>query len=238
MLTIRRGLAFILLAGFIGWAAEAVSLHYGTVFGGDYIYPAQAGVFGVPLTIITYWAVFIYTGYWLVTTFLYWHGRQKPSRKQGNLLPLGLVVLADGLAVTAIDLFMDPVSVRAGSWTWVDGGPYFGVPIGNFVGWFCVTVIVTGLFRLYEYYSPQREPKIDKSVLLLPVLGYLLVGINFLVGAISYDLLPLAAIGTAIVILPALINLALYARSKFVRPNKNQTNTTDKKKHLTLKTEA
>lgn len=185
--------------------------HHGTLFGGAYSYPAQAGVFGVPFPIIAYWAVFIYTGYWLVTTFLYWFGKQKPSRGRGSLLTLGLVVLADGLAVTAIDLFMDPVSVRAGSWTWAHGGPYFGVPIGNFVGWFGVTVVATGLFRLYEYYAPQREPSIGRSVLLLPVIGYLLVGLDFLAGAISYHLLLLAGIGTGMVIVPALVNLALYA---------------------------
>ena len=211
-LTVRRGLAFILLAGFTGWAAEAVSLHYGTVFGGDYTYPAQPGLLGVPFAIITYWAVFIYTGYWLVTTFCYWLGKQKPVRRRSTLARVGALVLADGLAVTAIDLFMDPTSVKAGSWTWVDGGPYFGVPIGNFVGWFCVTVIVTGIFRLYEYYSPGRDPKFYQSILVLPVLGYLLVGVNLLVAAISYDLLSLAAIGTAIVILPAVLNLALYLR--------------------------
>ncbi len=220
VLTVWRGLAFILLAGFTGWAAEAISLHYGTVFGGDYIYPAQPGIFGVPFTIVTYWAVFIYTGYWLVTTFRYWLGKTKSSRKQNNLALLGLLVLADGLAVTAIDLFMDPISVKAGSWAWVDGGPYFGVPIGNFVGWFAVTVIVSGIFRLFEYYRPQREPKINKSILLLPVLGYLLIGVNFLVGAISYGLLHLAAIGTAIVIIPAAVNLVLYLRSK---PAENRT---------------
>ena len=32
-LTIRRGLSFIFLAGFVGFAAEAISLHFGTFFG-------------------------------------------------------------------------------------------------------------------------------------------------------------------------------------------------------------
>lgn len=237
VLTVWRGLAFILLAGFTGWAAEAISLHYGTIFGGDYIYPAQPGILGVPLTIITYWAVFIYTGYWLVTTFRYWLGKTKPRYKQNNLKTLGLLVVADGLAVTAIDLFMDPVSVRAGSWAWVDGGPYFGVPIGNFVGWFAVTVIVSGIFRLFEYYRPQIEPKISKSILLLPVLGYLLVGVNFLAGAIAYDMLALAAIGAAIVIVPAVVNLALYLRSKRAESKVESNDLTAKKKRLVFKVE-
>ena len=219
-LTIWRGMTFILLAGFAGWAAEAVSLHYVTLFGGDYVYPVQAELFGVPLTIIMYWAVFIYTGYWLVTTFLYWLGRKKPTRTRSSLATVGLIVIADGLAVTAIDLFMDPLSVKWGSWVWVGSGPYFGVPVGNFVGWFFVTVVVTGLFRLFEYYSPQQEPRISRSVLLLPVLGYVLLGVNFLAAALSFGMLALAVIGVAIVILPALVNLALYSRSRSIKPKK------------------
>lgn len=237
-LTVWRGVAFLLLAGFTGWASEAASLHFGTVFGGDYTYPAQASLWGVPLTVITYWAVFIYTGYWLVTTFRYWLGKKKPVRSQNNLTSLGLIVVADGLAVTAIDLFMDPISVKAGSWTWVNGGPYFGVPIGNFVGWFLVTIVATGLFRLFEYYSPQREAKTSKSILLLPVLGYLLVGVDSLTGAISYKLLLLAAIGTAIVIVPAVVNLALYVRSKSTDTKEESKHLADKRKRLAFKTEA
>lgn len=213
VLTVKRGLAFIFLASFIGWAAEAFSLHYGTLFGGDYTYPAQSSLLGVPIAIITYWAVFIYTGYWLVTSFLLWLSRTKPDHKHNSLLPLGLLVLADGLAVVAIDLFMDPISVRAGSWTWLHGGPYFGVPVGNFVGWFMVTVLATGLFRLFEYYKPQKAPILHKSVFLLPVLGYLLVGVNFLLSAVSYRMFVLAVIGTLLVIVPAAVNILLYWRA-------------------------
>jgi len=221
-LTARRGLTFILLAGLIGWAAEAISLHYGTLFGGEYIYPMQPSLFGVPFTIIIYWAVFIYTGYWLVSSFLYWFGRTKPNYKRGSLPFLGLLVFADGLAVMAIDLFMDPISVRAGSWTWMDGGPYFGVPIGNFIGWFVVTVLMTGLFRLFEYYKPQPDPQLSKSIFLLPVLGYLLVGVNFLVNAISYHMFLLAAIGTLLVIVPAVVNVLLYWRRTDSPPSQSK----------------
>src|SRR5262245_24689478 len=70
VLTVWRGLAFLTLASFVGWAAEAISLHYGTVFGGEYVYPTQQNIYGVPLTITIYWAIFIYAGYWLVTTYL------------------------------------------------------------------------------------------------------------------------------------------------------------------------
>lgn len=213
-LTVKRGLAFIFLAGFLGFVAEALGLNYGTVFGGEYTYKAGASVLSVPFSIIIYWAVFIYVGYWLVTTFLYWFGKDKPNKTKGSLGQLALLVLADGLAVMAIDLFMDPVEVKAGVWSWVHGGPYFGVPVGNFMGWFLVTVLVTSLFRLFEYYRPQRGQKRADSMYILPVLAYLLIGINFLHGAIKYNLPWLAVIGVLITVVPPLANLFLYFRIK------------------------
>jgi uncharacterized membrane protein len=211
-LTVRRGLGLVLLAGLVGFVAEAISLHWGTLFGGQYAYPAQAGLFGVPWPIITYWSVFIYTGYWLNTSFLYWLGKSKPVNRRSGWPWLALLILADGLAVTAIDLVMDPVSVREGSWMWRDGGPYFGVPLGNFVGWFCVTAIVSASFRLFEYLRPMPAPSIGRSAPLLPVLGYMLIGLDFLAGSISFDLFPVALLCALLLIMPACLNLLLYWR--------------------------
>lgn len=209
-----RGVLFIALAGFTGWLAEAISLHVGTLFGGEYSYPPQASLASVPVAIIAYWAVFIYIGYWLVSSFVLWLGKNKPKIAQHNLGTLGVLVLCDGIAVTAIDLFMDPISVKTGAWSWTHGGPYFGVPVGNFVGWFMVTILVTGLFRLFEYYKPRENRALAKTTFLLPVLGYLLVGINFLFGALVHHMLALAVIGILLVITPALANLLLFFRYK------------------------
>ncbi|HSX30466.1 MAG TPA: carotenoid biosynthesis protein [Candidatus Saccharimonadales bacterium] len=213
-----RGLMFIGLAGFVGFMAEAISLNHGTLFGGNYTYRAGAGmvIAKVPLSIIVYWAVFIYIGYWLVTSSLYWLNKRKPAEGHSSLRLLAPLVIADGLAVTAMDLLMDPVSTRAGSWSWQDGGPYFGVPIGNFVGWFIITIIVTGLFRTFEYYRPLAKPRRNHSIYLLPVLGYLLVGLDFLLGAASYHLSALIVIGIVVVIVPALANITLYRRGRHI----------------------
>lgn len=209
-LSVKRGMALVFLAGFVGFIAEAVSLNYGTLFGGSYSYKAGSTIWGAPISIIAFWSIFIYLGYWFVTSFLYWLGKSKPNVKLGNLKLLGLLVLADGLAVTAIDLLMDPIEVKAGVWQWLNGGSYFGVPLGNFIGWFGVTITVTGTFRLFEYYR-FREQR-NTNMILLPVLGYLLVGINFVLGALKYDLTWLALIGTITIIAPSLVNLFLYRR--------------------------
>ena len=38
------------------------------------------------------------------------------------------------------DLSLDPLRATVENrWIWISGGSYFGVPLGNFVGWFMVT---------------------------------------------------------------------------------------------------
>jgi uncharacterized membrane protein len=195
-LSMRRGLTLLGLAAGIGWLAEAVSLRVGAFFGGLYVYhPVGTMLAGVPLIVVLYWAVFIYTGYNVTTSFLVWQGKPKPQRLAGNWRELVLLVLLDGLAVTAIDLFMDPIQVHVGTWHWLNGGVYFGVPLGNFLGWFLVTVAVTGLFRGWEYLKPRPSLVADRSVYLIPVLGYGVLGISFLVSALEHQMYTLAVVG-------------------------------------------
>jgi uncharacterized membrane protein len=209
-LTIKRGLSFIILGALVGFIAEAISLHDGTLFGASYTYPHSLSLAGVPVAVVVYWAIFIYTGYWVVTAYNYWLGKTKPNKRAGSFFALGRLILADGLAVTAIDLLMDPVQSKAGAWHWTDGGPYFGVPVGNFVGWFCVTIIVTSIFRTYEYFSSNESQDFSESIILIPILGYLLIGLDFIAGAIKDQLPFLAAIGFVIVVLPSCINIWLF----------------------------
>ncbi len=211
-LTPRRGLCFIAGAALTGFAAEAISLHGLILFGGAYTYRVSPVVFDVPVAIITYWAIFIYMGYWLVNSFQVWRGIRRPAKGSTRLSTLIPLILFDGLVVTAIDLLMDPVATRLGKWTWTTGGSYFGVPIGNFVGWFCVAILVTGTFRLYEYYRPQPTPKWDKSIILLPVLGYLLVSIAFLADGLRLHMWTLSFVGAALVITPAAASLIWYCK--------------------------
>ena len=198
-LSILRGLFLISLAGLTGLFFEIVGLKYGTFFGGQYIYNAtMPQIFGVPFMVVLYWALFIYTGYAITNSFVYWLNKDKPSKFNRQLIMLVLLILSDGIIVTLIDLFMDPIQVRAGAWTWLQGGPYFGIPLGNFTGWFAVTVIVTTIFRLIEYFKPKKIT-VNKSVFLIPVIGYLVLASFYsllalqlkLYGLIAFCLIPM-----------------------------------------------
>jgi putative membrane protein len=48
------------------------------------------------------------------------------------------------------DLTMDPALSTVGHyWIWLRGGPYFGVPVSNFMGWYLTNYIIYQLFALY-----------------------------------------------------------------------------------------
>jgi putative membrane protein len=58
--------------------------------------------------------------------------------------------------MTAWDLAQDPVwSTILHGWIWLDGGPWFGVPISNYLGWLGTVFIIFLLFALYLRRRPS-----------------------------------------------------------------------------------
>jgi uncharacterized membrane protein len=65
------------------------------------------------------------------------------------------------LVMTSWDFCMDPIwSTVVRAWTWIDGGPYFGVPISNFFGWYANVFLIYLLFAL----SLRRSAPPTKSL--------------------------------------------------------------------------
>lgn len=212
-LSFFRGLGFIFVSMLTGFIFEFVGLNYGIVFGGTYKYHGLGPMlYDIPLLVPLYWAVFIYAGYTISSSFLFWIGKDKPRHGQGNTILLPLLILLDGLIVTAIDVFMDPLQVRLETWVWIEQGSYsyFGVPIGNFVGWFLVTIISTGIFRFFEYFFPKKTATLGMSVFLISTIGYGAFCLIFLVSAISEELFSLALIGLFAMMPITIVNLILF----------------------------
>lgn len=220
ILNIYRGLFLIVLAGSVGLFFEVIGLQYGTFFGGQYLYnKAMPAIFNVPYAVIIFWAFFIYTGYAISTSFLYWLRKDKPNKYNKKIFLLFLLVLFDGFIVTAIDFFMDPIQVNSGVWSWPQGGLYFGVPLGNFFGWFIVTIIVTSVFRLFEYFFPQKSPILKESFFLVPVIGYIILTFYYAVSAIYLGLYSLTIIGLFLMLPIPLINLFFWKRFRNLKNN-------------------
>jgi len=123
-------------AAAIGFAAEQVGVRTGFPFG-HYEYTAvlRPLVAGVPIAI---------AGAWLVLFAYVSQMRVHPA-------------LA-ALWMAAIDLIIDPLgSHELNYWTWLQDGPYYGIPTVNFAGWFAVSLII---FYLLSRYPPPRSASV------------------------------------------------------------------------------
>ena len=189
----KRGGLLVCLAMLIGWIAEVEGLRSGTIFGGRYVYRMASGwsILSVPLPVILYWGIFIYSGFFVTKAVL---------RGRGGILKTALV---NAGVVTAIDLFMDPIAVAKGKWTWLDGGEYFGIPWGNFVGWFAVAFVTT---VIYELLTQKWADKFlsDKEVYLPPIVGYFTLWLSFVITSLKLGMRELTVMGT-VAMLPVIM---------------------------------
>lgn len=209
-----RGLSFLLLSFFVGLLFEIIGVKYGVVFGGGYSYRASALMIGgVPLFIPLCWMIFIYTGYSIVNFILFLTGRDKPEKNNNNYLLLIFLIAMDGLAVLSIDLFLEPVQVAEGYWIWNRGGPYFGIPTGNFAGWFIVAAAASGIFRTFEYFFPSAN-KSGLELLLISLAGYAFIYASTLVYSVKLGFLNLIFIGGSAMFSFILIGFVLFAKRR------------------------
>jgi uncharacterized membrane protein len=128
----REGLTLYATAVVYGLILEKLVI----VAFGAYTYPAESyllDVLGVPLAIAFGWSAIIYAG---TTT----------ARAYG--VPLRSLPGFVALYALHVDLSMDAIAIRVPFWTWTPPGPWFGVPLGNFFGWFCVAFLFAGWFEL------------------------------------------------------------------------------------------
>jgi putative membrane protein len=158
-----RACAISFTAGFV---AEAAGVATGYPFGAySYTGALAPTLLGVPLVVAGAWMILIA---WV---------RQ-----------LAIPIWAGAIAMTLFDLVIDPLSANTlGYWKWSYPGPYYGVPLSNFAGWFCVSFLILAILRT----RPPRSP------------GVMLTGCSILiffalVGLAHHYFIP-ALIGTGMV---------------------------------------
>jgi uncharacterized membrane protein len=95
-----------------------------------YTYPAEnylVAPLDVPVAIALGWAAVIYAGV---------------ATARGLGVPRVSLPGFVALYALHVDLAMDAVAVRVPYWVWTPPGPWFGVPYGNFFGWFSVAALL------------------------------------------------------------------------------------------------
>ncbi len=131
----RAAVAFGLALG-LSFAAEWIGVATGWPYGA-YVYTDRLGprLFGaVPLAIPFAWTTLVLGGYLTAESIV--------LRLTGRTRPI-LTALVGAALATGIDLGLEPAAALArGYWTWLEPGPYYGVPTMNFVGWFATALVL------------------------------------------------------------------------------------------------
>ena len=162
----RRTLIFLGSAFVVSLALESLGVATGWVYG-PYHYsenklgPLFLGL--VPLLIPLAWFMMIYASFiladWLTPTLT------RVAR------PL-VIAAVGGVIMTAWDLVVDPVMVQAGYWVWDVKGPYFGIPLQNYLGWWVTTALALIVFQITAKLGdrPARSSASDRLALIFYVL--------------------------------------------------------------------
>lgn len=155
-----------------GFFSEYLGVNYGFIYG-KYIYFGYTDmIYGVPWQTPLSWSVIIYICY-STTNLLFKKFGERISNLRNTFWSSNFLIILlsslDGIAAMNIDMILDPVNVNLipPSWRWAQHGPYFGIPIANFIGWFLVTFLATLIFRKYE------GQKINSKIQTLDLLDYL-----------------------------------------------------------------
>jgi len=124
----RRGVALVVGLGLYALVFESVAITTGVPYG-RFGYSEVLGprLFGLaPVTVLLAWTPLIL-------------GCLAVTRRSWQAVVL----------VVVCDLVLDPAAVRLGFWAWDQPGPYYGVPLVNFLGWVVSgSVAVLALRRL------------------------------------------------------------------------------------------
>jgi uncharacterized membrane protein len=210
----RRAILFLFTCVTVSWCFEAAGVATGAVYG-SYHYGDALGVKigAVPAIIPFAWFMMIYAS-WIVAHILL-EGAGKPASTPGALARAAVAATV----MTGWDVVMDPGMARAGKWTWENGGPYFGVPFQNFIGWIATTLTVYVVVALIFRRVPGRQmPEATRLYMGVPALAYSVVAVDQFLMAVVPELHIVAAFGMCLVALLTILRLSLV-RGFIALPN-------------------
>lgn len=122
------------------------------VTSGAYTYTGQT------LLLVT---IFVGIG-WIANTYpafhfsLYLFNLYNKPRELNKKLSF-LVATTSGFFGVIYDLFIDPVAVALNIWEWSKSGPWFGVPISNFIGWFFIIFSIILGYLLVQLLEKEQN---------------------------------------------------------------------------------
>ena len=199
----RLTATFFALSAVISWAFEQAGVATGIVYG-SYHYTDYLGakLGHVPILIPLAWFMMAYPSYVLANLIL---ARKPNGTPPGRRSLVGLAAVG-AVVMTVWDLVIDPIlsgpSVKA--WIWETGGPYFGIPIQNYIGWMATTFTVYVAYRAVEQRMPAAPAgPMRYRIAALPVAAYGLMLVADLLSGVAPAALSL--IGPAVMGPPLIV---------------------------------
>jgi uncharacterized membrane protein len=195
---VRQTAQFVLIAGGIAFVLEGAALRFSNAFH----HTLQPQVLGVPPQVICAWIVYLYAGF-AVTLVL---------ANRGQTWPGALAFCAAAaLVTTALDLTVDPVSVRMGRFAYHQGGAFMpeiagvngvhGIPLANYVGWM---LLASGTYLAF-WLCTRRSDDQPAPGRLAALLFYLTLFAAAAIPAVRFGYAQLLLIGGLPVALVALL---------------------------------
>jgi putative membrane protein len=167
-----------------GFAIETIGVAsgfpYGLFYYGDSLGPKLANL--VPYLLPLSWVPLVL-------------GAVTATMPEGKIGPWRRVlwVFSAAILLTLVDGVLDPGAVYLGFWMWPEGGPYYGVPVSNYLGWLlssslAAAILLTIVRQRWESVPPPPG-----------LLDSALIAVAFWVGvALFSGLLFPTVLGTAI----------------------------------------
>jgi len=181
-----RALRLLALVFIVSLLFESVGVATGLIYG-PYHYTHKLGPLFlglVPYLIPVAWFMMMYPSFVIGDRLI------PAGWKRG---PRVLAVAAlGGMAMTAWDLVMEPIMVSTGHWIWDTNGPYFGIPLQNFWGWWLTVFVTLGLYMLVS--GKVRRPA-DPGFDRLALASYLVTALGIAAIAMLIEIGNLGLIG-------------------------------------------
>jgi putative membrane protein len=144
-------LVFVGLCILVGNVSENLSVETGFPFG-HYVFNDLMGpkMWNVPILLGLAYIGMAYVSWTLARLIV---GDPYATVSGSRIVTLPLVA---SCIMVAWDVAQDPVwGTVLHAWTWRDGGPWFGVPVSNYFGWFANVFVIYLLFALFLKRRPE-----------------------------------------------------------------------------------
>ena len=193
----KKTALFFLFAAFISYSLEEAGVRTGLVYGA-YHYSDMLGpkLGHVPFLIPLAWFMMIYPA-WVVARALL------QGLETSSPLGIGCHALIAALVMTAWDTVMDPGMAAAGTWVWEQGGPYFGVPLQNYIGWL-LTTFLAYLAAGVLWRTAHVTAGLGRHFSSLPVVVYACYALSY---AMPRSIPALQVVAVFAMVMPALLAL-------------------------------